>query len=419
MSRRIDYETVLNPAQLQAVTCLEGPLLVIAGAGSGKTRTLVYRVARLVESGVSPESILLLTFTRKASGEMLERAAGLADERCRFVSGGTFHSLAHRVLRSYAGLLGFENTFTVLDRSDMEEAIQSLLQEMPIDKGAGRFPKRATLANILSKAANLECGVEVLMEDEYSQFLDHVVQIRKLKAAYKEYKKENQLMDYDDLILLFRQLLAEREEIRTLLGGQYRYLMVDEYQDTNAIQADIVKWLAFSHRNVMVVGDDAQSIYSFRGANYKNMFEFPKLFADTKIIRLEQNYRSTQPILNLTNALMEQARDKYTKCLFTERQGGARPTVVDSRTEPEQAMFVCRVIKEQLHQGRTLKDMAVLFRAAYHSFELEVELARQGIPFVKYGGFKFMESAHIKDLLAHLRVITNRDDSVSWGRILR
>ncbi|MGE5840713.1 MAG: ATP-dependent helicase, partial [Deltaproteobacteria bacterium] len=419
MSKRIDYDKVLNAAQLQAVTCLEGPLLVIAGAGSGKTRTLVYRVARLVESGVPPESILLLTFTRKASGEMLERAAGLADERCRFVSGGTFHSLAHRVLRRYATLLGFENTFTVLDRSDMEEAIQSLLQEMHLDKGAGRFPKRATLANILSKAANLECSVESLMEEEYSQFLEHTAQIKKLKSAYKAYKRENQLMDYDDLIVLFRQILAEHEEIRTLLSGQYRYVMVDEYQDTNAIQADIVKWLAFGHRNVMVVGDDAQSIYSFRGANYKNMFEFPQLFPDTRIIRLEQNYRSTQPILNLTNALMEQAKEKYTKCLFTERQGGARPTVVDARTEPEQAMYVCRAIKEQLHRGRPLKDVAVLFRAAYHSFELEVELARQGIPFVKYGGFKFMESAHIKDLLAHLRVVTNRDDSVSWGRILR
>ena len=419
MSKKIDYEKVLNAAQLQAVMCLEGPLLVIAGAGSGKTRTLVYRVARLVESGVSPENILLLTFTRKASGEMLERAAGLADERCRLVSGGTFHSLAHRVLRSHAALLGFQNTFTVLDRSDMEEAIQSLLHEMQVDKGAVRFPKRATLANILSKAANLECSLESLMEEEYSQFLEHVSQLKKLKEAYREYKKQNQLMDYDDLIVLFRQILSEREQIRTLLSEQYRYVMVDEYQDTNAIQADIVKWLAFGHRNVMVVGDDAQSIYSFRGANYKNMFEFPKLFPETKIIRLEQNYRSTQPILNLSNALMEQAEEKYTKCLFTERRGGARPTVVDARTEPEQAMFVCRAIKEQLHQGLTVKDIAVLFRAAYHSFELEVELARQGIPFVKYGGFKFMESAHIKDLLAHLRVITNRDDSVSWGRILR
>jgi DNA helicase II / ATP-dependent DNA helicase PcrA len=359
LAKRIDYEKMLNAAQLQAVTCHEGPLLVIAGAGSGKTRTLVYRVARLVESGVSPENILLLTFTRKASGEMLERAAGLADERCRFVSGGTFHSLAHRVLRRYATLLGFENTFTVLDRSDMEEAIQSLLYEMHVDKAAVRFPKRATLANILSKAANLECSVDSLMEEEYSQFLEHISQVKKLNEAYRNYKRENQLMDYDDLIVLFRQILAEREEIRTLLSGQYRYVMVDEYQDTNAIQADIVKWLAFGHRNVMVVGDDAQSIYSFRGANYKNMFEFPKLFTDTRIIRLEQNYRSTQPILNLTNALMEQAEEKYTKCLFTERQGGARPTVVDARTEPEQAMFVCRAIKEQLHQGRTLKDVAV------------------------------------------------------------
>jgi ATP-dependent DNA helicase UvrD/PcrA len=419
LSKGIDYDKVLNAAQLQAVMCLEGPLLVIAGAGSGKTRTLVYRVARLVESGVSPGNILLLTFTRKASGEMLERAAGLADERCRLVSGGTFHSLAHRVLRSHAALLGFENTFTVLDRSDMEEVIQSLLHEMQVEKGTVRFPKRTTLANILSKSVNLECSLESLMEEEYSQFLEHVSQLKKLKEAYRDYKKENQLMDYDDLIVLFRQILSEREEIRTLLSEEYRYVMVDEYQDTNAIQADIVKWLALGHRNVMVVGDDAQSIYSFRGANYKNMFEFPELFPETKIIRLEQNYRSTQPILNLTNALMEQAEEKYTKCLFTERQGGVRPTVVDARTEPEQAMFVCRAIKEQLHQGRTLKDVAVLFRAAYHSFELEVELARQGIPFVKYGGFKFMESAHIKDLLAHLRVIANRDDSVSWGRILR
>jgi len=419
LSKRIDYEKVLNAAQLQAVMCLEGPLLVIAGAGSGKTRTLVYRVARLVETGVSPESILLLTFTRKASGEMLERAAGLADDRCRFVSGGTFHSLAHRVLRGHASRLGFQNTFTVLDRSDMEEVIQSLLHEMQVDKSAVRFPKRATLANILSKSANLECSVETLMETEYSQFLEHVSQVGKLKEAYRKYKKENQLMDYDDLILLFRQILTEHEDIRGLLSEQYRYVMVDEYQDTNAIQADIVQWLALAHRNVMVVGDDAQSIYSFRGATYRNMFEFPDLFPEAKIIRLEQNYRSTQPILNLTNALMEQAEEKYTKCLFTERQGGARPTVVDARTEPEQAMFVCRAIREHLHQGRTLKDVAVLFRAAYHSFELEVELARQGIPFVKYGGFKFMESAHIKDLLAHLRVIVNREDSVSWGRILR
>jgi DNA helicase-2/ATP-dependent DNA helicase PcrA len=419
LTNPIRYEEVLNPTQLQAVMTREGPLLVIAGAGSGKTRTLVYRVARLVETGVAPDSILLLTFTRKAAGEMLERAAGLADERCRFVSGGTFHSLAHRVLRSAAHHLGFENTFTILDRSDMEEVIQSLVQDMRVDRGAIRFPKRSTLTNIVSKAANLEKSVDALMEEEYGQFLEYAPQVRRLQHLYTEYKRENQLMDYDDLILFFRKLLSTHEDIRTVLSEQYRYIMVDEYQDTNTIQADIVKWLSQSHRNIMVVGDDAQSIYSFRGANYKNMFEFPKLFPEAKIIKLEQNYRSTQPILNLTNALMGQAREKFTKCLFTERENGETPKVVDTRTEPEQALFVCRTIKEALSKGRSLKDFAVLFRAAYHSFELEVELARQGISFVKYGGFKFMESAHIKDVLAYLRVIVNREDGVSWGRILR
>jgi DNA helicase-2/ATP-dependent DNA helicase PcrA len=419
LTNRIHYEEVLNPTQLQAVMTREGPLLVIAGAGSGKTRTLVYRVARLVETGAAPESILLLTFTRKAAGEMLERAASLADERCRFVSGGTFHSLAHRVLRSAAHHLGFENSFTVLDRSDMEEVIQSLVQDMHIDRGAIRFPKRSTLTNIVSKAANLERSVDALMEEEYGQFLEYVPQVRRLRELYAEYKKENQLMDYDDLILFFRKLLSHHEDIRALLSEQYRYIMVDEYQDTNTIQADIVKWLSQARRNIMVVGDDAQSIYSFRGANYKNMFEFPKLFPEAKLIKLEQNYRSTQPILNLTNALMGQAREKYTKCLFTDRKNGEIPKVVDARTEPEQALFVCRAIKEELSKGGSLKDFAVLFRAAYHSFELEVELARQGIPFVKYGGFKFMESAHIKDVLAYLRVIVNREDGVSWGRILR
>jgi DNA helicase-2/ATP-dependent DNA helicase PcrA len=419
LSDRIDYEKVLNPAQLKAVMTLKGPVLVIAGAGSGKTRTLVYRVARLVETGVLPESILLLTFTRKAAGEMLDRAAGLADERCTRVSGGTFHSLAHRVLRQNASVLGFHNSFTVLDRADMEEVIQSLVKENQIDKDSVRFPKRGTLANILSKSANLQQSIEALMTEEYAQFLECVPHVTRLLKAYVEHKRRNHLMDYDDLIILFRQLLSENEEIRRQLNDQYQYVMVDEYQDTNAIQADIVKWLASGHRNIMVVGDDSQSIYSFRGANYKNMFDFPVLFPETKVVKLEENYRSTQPILAFTNALMAQAQEKYTKCLFTERTHGEIPKAVDTRSEPEQALFICRSIKEQIKEGRPIKDFAVLFRAAHHSFELEMELARQGIPYVKYGGFKFMESAHIKDVLAHLRVIMNRNDTVSWGRILR
>ncbi len=398
---------------------LDGPILVIAGAGSGKTRTLVYRVARLVETGVPPESILLLTFTRKAAGEMLERAAGLADERCKHVSGGTFHSLAHRVLRSNAPVLGFHPSFTVLDRADMEEVVQSLVGEIQVDRGSIRFPKRSTLASILSKSANCQQSIESLMGEEYAQFLEYIPHINRLRELYGTYKRTNQLMDYDDLILFFRQLLVEKEDIRQHLSRQYRYIMVDEYQDTNAIQADIVKWLAFAHRNIMVVGDDSQSIYSFRGANYRNMFEFPDQFPETKVIKLEENYRSTQPILTFTNALMDQAQEKYTKCLFTQRADGQVPRVIDTRSEPEQAMFICGAIKEEMSQGRSITDFAVLFRAAHHSFELEVELTRQGIPYVKYGGFKFMESAHIKDVLAHLRVVMNREDTVSWGRILR
>ncbi|RLB16679.1 MAG: ATP-dependent helicase [Deltaproteobacteria bacterium] len=415
----IAYEKVLNPSQLEAVMTDRGPLLVIAGAGSGKTRTLVYRVARLVEIGVDPENILLLTFTRKAAGEMLERAAGLSDARCRFVSGGTFHSLANRVLRSYADLLGFDRGFTILDRSDMEEAIRSLIQESQMNRGVGRFPKTGTLANILSKAANLGGSLETCMEEEYFQFLPVIDQVDRLRHLYTEFKKNHSMMDYDDLILLLRQLLEQEESVRKELGDRYSHIMVDEYQDTNAIQADIVKWLGLEHQNVMVVGDDSQSIYSFRGANYRNMFEFPSLFPGAKVIKLEENYRSTQPILTFTNALMEQAGEKFTKCLFTRREGGEKPKVVNTRTDPEQARYVSHYIKEEMDRGRPLSDFAVLFRAGYHSFELEVELARLSIPYVKYGGFKFLESAHIKDFLAHLRVIANRNDRVSWGRILR
>ena len=416
----IDYKKVLNPSQLEAVMTLDGSLLVVAGAGSGKTRTLIYRVARLIEAGISPEAILLLTFTRKASQEMLDRAAELTDKRCRLVSGGTFHSLALRVLRSHADLIGFATSFTIMDRPDMEEIIRRLIPELDLPKGTSRFPKRGTLANILSKGANLQKPINEFMEGDYSQFIELIPQISRLERLYKDYKKDHNLMDYDDLILNLRRLLAEHIDVRRDLSRQYKYIMVDEYQDTNTIQADIIKWLAHDHGNIMIVGDDSQSIYSFRGANYRNMLDFPVEFSETKVIKLEENYRSTQPILSMTNALMEQAGEKYTKHLFTRREGGERPKVVDTKTALGQAMFICRHIKEQMKQGRrTLSDFAVLFRAGYHSFELEAELVRQGIHYVKHGGFKFLESAHIKDFLAHLKVIANRDDAVSWSRILK
>jgi len=398
---------------------LSGPVLVIAGAGSGKTRTLIYRVARLVETGVPPEAILLLTFTRKSAQEMLNRASELSDKRCRFVSGGTFHALAFKVLRNHADTLGYHKSFTILDRSDMEEVLRTLLPDLKITEKPTRFPKRGTLANIISKASNLEQPVQELMLNEYGQFMEVAPHIQELATLYADYKKSHHLMDYDDLIIRFRQLLMEDGAVRKKLGERYAYVMVDEYQDTNRIQADIVKWLAHDHQNVMVVGDDSQSIYSFRGANFRNMLDFPKIFPSTKVIKLEENYRSTQPILALTNALMARAEEKYTKCLYTKREGGDIPKVIDTHTEQEQATYISRYIRSAVREGASLLDFAVLFRAAYHSFELEAELTRQGIPYVKYGGFKFLESAHIKDFLAHMRVVVNPDETVSWLRILR
>ena len=409
----------MNPQQLEAVTTLSGPVLVIAGAGSGKTRTLIYRVARLVEKGIPPEAILLLTFTRKSAQEMLSRASELSDKRCRFVSGGTFHALAFKILRTHAKTLGYNNGFTIMDRSDMEEVLRTLVPDLKMDGKPARFPKRGTLANIISKASNLQQPIEELMLNEYGQFMEVAPHIQALGKLYADYKKRHHLMDYDDLIICFRQLLAENRAVRKELGERYAYVMVDEYQDTNCIQADIVKWLAHDHQNVMVVGDDSQSIYSFRGANFRNMLDFPKSFPNVKVIKLEENYRSTQPILALTNALMDHAGEKYTKCLFTKREGGEKPKVIDTHTEQEQATFISRYVRSALGEGARLTDFAVLFRAAYHSFELEAELTRQGIPYVKYGGFKFLESAHIKDFLAHMRVVVNRDETVSWLRILR
>ena len=415
----IDYKDILNESQYEAVTTIDGPLLVIAGAGSGKTRTLVYRVANLVQSGIEPESVLLLTFTRKASFEMLERAAGLSDTKCRFVSGGTFHSIAHKALRNNAKRIGYEPTFTILDRSDMEEVVGTVLSDLGISSKTPRFPQKTTIATILSKAANMTDVFENYMLNEYPQFVEFLKEIKNIYSEYTLYKKKHHMMDYDDLMLNFRLLLQEHEDIRKNLADKYRYLMVDEYQDTNTIQSEIIFLIGGIHRNVMVVGDDSQAIYSFRGANHRNMFLFQDAFPETKFIKLEKNYRSVQPILTFTNELMAGAREKYTKCLLSVREEEAnKPSLVDTGSELEQARFVCRKIIEFTGQGYSFQDIAVLFRAGYHSFELEAELTRQRIQYVKYGGFKFLESSHIKDFLSHLRVAVNKNDVIAWSRIL-
>ncbi|MBW2721376.1 MAG: ATP-dependent helicase, partial [Deltaproteobacteria bacterium] len=373
-NRRIDYECELNSAQYQAVTAGDGPILVVAGAGSGKTRTLVYRVAWLVEQGIAPGSILLLTFTRRAAGEMIARAASMLDHRCQEVVGGTFHWLANRVLHRYHKYLSLEPDFGIIDRSDSEQVINVLVGDLGFRDQHRRFPKKRTIVEIFSKAVNRAETLEQMLSREYGQFLQYQGQLSKLWEQYTTYKRQHHMMDFDDLLVYLNRLLREHRDVSLELSSQYNYILVDEYQDTNLVQAEIVQALASSHQNVMVVGDDSQSIYSFRGAHFRNILDFPKLFPETKLFKPAD-------------------------------EGG-------------QSEFVCQKVKELQLQGIPLREMAVLFRASYYSFDLEVALTRLGIPFVKYGGFKFIESAHVKDVLAHLRAWKNPRDRISWNRLL-
>jgi len=414
----IDYQQELNPAQYEAAITHKGPLLVLAGAGSGKTRTLVYRVARMVEEGIDPNSILLMTFTRRAAEEMLQRAGALLGGRCDQVTGGTFHSFANTVLRRYASLLGFANSFTILDRSDSEDVINLIRARLGLDKKERRFPRKQTIVEIVSLAANRVCSVAEVLDDQFPHLFNELEELLRIDEYYRRYKHERSLLDYDDLLTKLRELLQSHTEVAERLSSVFRYIMVDEYQDTNRLQAEIVRSLARTHDNVMAVGDDAQSIYSFRGATVRNILEFPRLFPGTKIIKLEENYRSTQPILNLSNEIILQAKESYTKNLFTRREQGVRPVLVEAESEHYQSRFVAQKILELREQDVPLTDIAVLFRSSFHSFDLELELTRRGIPFVKRGGFKFIETAHIKDVLAHLRIIANPQDAVSWHRVI-
>jgi DNA helicase-2/ATP-dependent DNA helicase PcrA len=415
---RINYREELNTAQYEAVVTTEGPVLVVAGAGTGKTRTLVFRVARLVESGIDPANILLLTFTRKASAEMLRRASLLLDGRCDRVGGGTFHSFANIVLRRYGQALGLNPNFTILDRTDSEDVINLLRANLGLDKKEKRFPRKQAIAEMYSMAVNKSLPLPQLVEGQYRHLQDDLPDLLELLGRYSAYKQEGHLLDYDDLLVKLRDLLSTDLDARQRLSNRYRYVMVDEYQDTNALQAEIVRLLAAQHDNVMAVGDDAQSIYSFRGANFRNIMDFPKLFPGARVIALEANYRSTQPILDVTNAIIAQARERYTKNLFTAKGDGAPPVLVAAENEQFQSRFVCQRLLELREEGVPLNEMAVLFRSSYHSFDLEIELARHDIPFIKRGGFKFIETAHVKDVLAHLRIVANPGDAVSWHRVL-
>ncbi len=408
----------LNPSQREAVTSTEGPLLVIAGAGSGKTRTLVYRVAYLLEQGVDPEKILLLTFTRKASQEMLWRAGQLLNETCRRVVGGTFHGIANMLLRRHGHHLGFGSSFTIIDRADAEGIVNLLKGSLGLTGRDKQFPTKRVVVNILSGSVNKSIAIDDLVYEHYSHLSEHVDNILNLEKHYKEFKFNNGLMDYDDLLVNWKRLLDTVPEARQEIAARYSHIMVDEYQDTNLIQADIVRLLAHDHKNLMVVGDDSQSIYSFRGADFYNIMRFPKVFSDTRIIKLEENYRSCQPILSLTNDIIRNATEKYAKTLFTNIEGGHKPRLFAGRDEREEAIFVAKKIGELRSKGMALNNIAVLFRSGFHSYKLEMELNATGTDFEKRGGMKLTESAHMKDVIAFLRLKVNPMDTLSWNRIL-
>jgi len=414
----VDYAKELNAQQYAAVTAGDGPALVIAGAGSGKTRTLVHRVAYLIDSGVDPSHILLLTFTRKSAEEMLARVGALIGSRSQRVCGGTFHSVANMLLRRYGRVLGIEPGFTIMDRGDAEDLIALLRVQLGLNEKDKRFPRKGTIAEIYSKCENTLRGLEEIVLDEFSHFADHLEALGTLQRAYQLAKRQRQLLDYDDLLVLLGQVLAKDEQTRLTISQQFRYILVDEYQDTNRLQAELIRKLATTHDNVMVVGDDSQSIYAFRGATFRNIMEFPSWFPGATIYKLEENYRSTQPILSLANEIIQEAPEKYAKHLFTRKLDGPLPALVEAAGEHAQSRFVSQKILELREEGIPLNEIAILVRSSFHSFDLEIELSRCGLPFVKRGGIKFIEAAHVKDLLAHLRVVVNPQDAVSWHRVL-
>jgi len=413
----IDLTDALNPSQLKAVTLTEGAALVIAGAGSGKTRVVEYRVLNLIRNKVNPNSILLLTFTRKASHEMLSRASK-HDPQCKNVEGGTFHSFAYRTLKRYSKAIGFQEAFGVLDESDAEEAIHRCAAKMGFYERKKRFPRKDTLRSIISMSINKNTTIAEVLKREYPHFIEYLSDVENLRREYAAYKIERNYLDYDDLLVYLR-ILLDNDDIRDRLSGRYRYIMVDEYQDTNIIQGDIAYLLAKEHGNIMVVGDDAQSIYGFRGASHENIMEFPKRFLRSTIIKLEENYRSTQSILDVANAVLENMKNKYSKCLVSARkQTGEKSRLLFFKDAYEEAEWVADLIKQQLDEGIQLGHQCVLFRSMYLSIPLQSELSKRNIPYETYGGLKFYETAHVKDVLAHLKVLTNPKDELAWNRVL-
>ena len=420
------FEDALNEAQREAVTHGEGPLLIVAGAGTGKTTTLASRVAWLLAEGVLPERVLLLTFSRRAAREMTSRAERIvgASDACGVdasrVWSGTFHAVANRLLRLHGQALGLTPDFTVLDQADAADVMNLLRDDLGLSGRERRFPRKETLVGIYSRTVNAGEKLGDVLKRHYPWCLDESEGIREIFGAYTDRKRAQHVLDYDDL-LLFWKALATSPATRTQLAEMFDHVLVDEYQDTNALQADILEGLRpeGTPRNLTVVGDDAQAIYGFRAATVRNILEFPARFPGAAIVRLEQNYRSTSPLLASSNAVIALSPQRHKKTLWSARRGDLAPTLRTCLDEAEQCDSVCESVLAHREEGVALKEQAVLFRAAHHSDHLEVELTRRNIPFVKYGGLKFMEAAHVKDTLAIMRVLENARDEVAWFRVLQ
>ena len=410
--------TTLNPGQRGAVEAPPGQHLVIAGAGTGKTRTLVHRVAWLLERGVDPKRLVLLTFSRRAAHEMLSRVAEMVGPSARAVRGGTFHSFANRALRRHGHHLGYEPGFTILDRGDSESLIGLVRAELGLGGRGARFPNRRTILNVLSRATNLGVSVVDVLESQYPHHADHAVEFERLRDRYAERKRTQGVMDFDDLLVMLARLLTDFPQARQALSRESEHVLVDEYQDTNRLQAKIAALLSSVHGNLMVVGDEAQSIYGFRGADVRNILDFQKVFPEATLHRLEQNYRSSQAVLDVANAVLDSAAEGYDKRLVATHDHGPMPALHRVDDEHAQADQVVDRVLSQLEAGVPLREQAVLFRSGHHANLVEVALTQAAIPYKKYGGIRFGEAAHVKDVLALLRVVANPFDLLAWVRVL-
>ena len=415
------YQSELNEEQFRVVTAQPRATLVVAGAGTGKTRTITYRVAYLIEQGISPQRILLATFTNRASREMLKRVEALTgSQNVHRVWGGTFHRIANLILRRHATSIGFESNYSILDSEDARDFIDVCIAESAIDTKSKRFPKAEVIQNIISYANNTDLPIENVIVGKYPYFEQLTQQIKYVDSVYMERKRERNVMDYDDLLLNWKRLLVTKPEIADLYAEQFQHILVDEYQDTNRLQAELIDLLAVKHRNVMVVGDDAQSIFAWRGAEFTNIYEFPKRYPEAQLFKLETNYRSTPEILGLANTSIASNRRQFPKVLHAVKASrDFKPALIPCSDVEQQSAFVASRILELRDEGVGLEDIAVMYRSHYHSIELQLELTRRNIPYSVRSGVRFFEQAHIKDVVSYLRIIVNPRDELAWKRILK